>query len=127
MSDDHERKIEELTHNLVRAYELIRRVCRRLPLPILLPGGPVYEADTTMPAVARAAVIIQDLPMDEGIRSDLFAACLSWLSASKVVMWLISHEDDPTAAAEAMILMIAANDAAIEAGAALLEGGGLDE
>ncbi|MFG3349515.1 hypothetical protein ACGF1Z_31210 [Streptomyces sp. NPDC048018] len=127
MSDANDRSVEELTRAVVRAYELIRKITRRLPIPVILPGGPLYDADTINPAVARASVIIQDLPMDDEIRSDLWGACLHWLSASKVLMWLINHPDDPTATAEIMLLLIAATDAAVDAGAALAERGELDE
>ncbi|MEU8760660.1 hypothetical protein [Streptomyces sp. NPDC048659] len=121
MSDEYDETGQNLVISLVSVYRIIRKVCGRLPLPIELPDGPVYDGELTMQAVGRTVFILQDAPVDEEIRKDLTTACLMWLAASKVIMWYLRFPDDPTAEIEATHLMVAAGEAAIDAGSALLE------
>ncbi|AEW94613.1 MULTISPECIES: hypothetical protein [Streptomycetaceae] len=75
--------MDELGRHLGVVYWRLTLACRSLPVPVELPRGTVTRS-TGEPAVRRLVKIIEDQPMPEEQKANLFAACIHWLTASEL-------------------------------------------
>ena len=80
MADDHDRRVEALLRLISLQYALLVQVCRRLPIPVLLPGD--VNTPTALDAVWRAAELSgqQSLPLEQ--QRQLNLACSLWVVAA---------------------------------------------
>ncbi|MDG9703784.1 hypothetical protein [Streptomyces sp. DH37] len=84
MSDEPERGMERLMVLIVDFYDLLAALLAKLPVPIALPEGPVYDSVEMTSAVRRVAEIIGDQPVSEDVKIGVWAASLHWLTAAEM-------------------------------------------
>ncbi|MFG2144117.1 hypothetical protein ACGFRG_07945 [Streptomyces sp. NPDC048696] len=119
MSDEFEQDKENLGLALARVYRLIAKVVSKLPIPIALPGGPVYDSTEIVPATIRVTEIIEEQPIPQDLQVLIWGGCLHWIAAAHLFdRWLKTQEHVTTL--EVQINLVAAGDAIIDAAAELM-------
>ncbi|MGW1796894.1 hypothetical protein ACWCQN_13000 [Streptomyces sp. NPDC001984] len=115
MSDDRERKTQELGVALYGIYTLISRVCGLLPIPIKLPTfeDDVLHGQEMIKAVTRVIDLIEDEPMDELLQAGIWGGSLHWLSAAHLYSRFI-ETGEHVVGLEITINLVTAGDAIIE-------------
>ncbi|MFF4369644.1 hypothetical protein [Streptomyces sp. NPDC001594] len=110
MSDETDEMRAFLTEAIVTTYVALAEALTKLPVPITLPRGPVFQSKELTSAVSRVVEIIKDQPIDMEIQAHVWGASLYWNAAARLLgVWLHAEEPSKVAAVEIELVL---NDAA---------------
>ncbi|MFE3123685.1 hypothetical protein HHL19_16425 [Streptomyces sp. R302] len=119
MSDQYDEDIQKVGAALIATYDILVRVCLRLPIPVTLPTGPLLDSAELIPAVARVVDLMEEMPASTDLKLSVFTASLNWLAAGKLFSRYLDHPEDTTAKPEIELILCGAAEALANAAALL--------